>query len=205
MSNIYFRPWVGDNYQESAGVFGKRILALGESHYVDSSNPPEQLPELTIEAIKWQISGEKSYAFFTKITNIFLGKEGTRTPEDKETFWHSVAFANFIQERVGGGPRERPSEEMWDKGRQAFPEMLSELRPHLVVVFGFELWNNLPASEHKGPDIVDVQSDSKTTRFYSHPAGKALAFRMKHPSGQGYVHSDWGPGLKEAIAKAPSD
>ena len=31
----FFEPWIGENY-ESGGIFGKKILALGDSHYCDS-------------------------------------------------------------------------------------------------------------------------------------------------------------------------
>ncbi len=206
MSNIYFKPWVGRNYQKSTGTFGKRILVLGESHYQwDENIAPPLSPDLTIECIEAQISGDETHPFWTKITNVFLGEVGWRSLEEKEAFWHSIAFANFVQESVGFGPRERPKEDMWEKGRSAFLEMLSELHPHLIVVLGFELWENLPASEHKGPDMVNVPNDSKTTCFYPYPGGRALAFRMTHPSGRGFKYADWVAGLKEAGEKAPSD
>ena len=31
MKNVFFKPWVGKNY-ESGGIFGRRILVLGEAH-----------------------------------------------------------------------------------------------------------------------------------------------------------------------------
>ncbi len=33
-NNIFFQPFVGKDYA-SGGVFGKRIMVLGESHYCD--------------------------------------------------------------------------------------------------------------------------------------------------------------------------
>ncbi|HGF0767933.1 TPA: hypothetical protein ACF7ZB_000186 [Kluyvera georgiana] len=35
---IKFKPWVGENYENSA--FGVRILVLGESHYADPEDEP---------------------------------------------------------------------------------------------------------------------------------------------------------------------
>ncbi len=205
MSKIHFKPWVGNNYWESAGSFKKRILVLGESHYGDEESPSPLPPKLTVECIEGQISG-KLWRFFTIAAKVFLGGEADPSLEDKKTFWHSVAFANFVQESVGSGPGTPPTKEMWEKGRSAFPEMLSELRPQLIAVLGFSLWRNLPASKHKGPDIADVKNDeSKITYFHFYPGGKALAFRMVHPSWRGFKYCDWAPGLKEAINKAPSD
>ena len=33
-SNIFFQPFVGKDYA-NGGIFGKRIMILGESHYCD--------------------------------------------------------------------------------------------------------------------------------------------------------------------------
>ena len=35
MDRPFFEPWIGENY-ENGGLFGKKILALGDSHYCDS-------------------------------------------------------------------------------------------------------------------------------------------------------------------------
>ena len=32
--HVFFRPWIGKNYQ-SGGIFQKKILVVGESHYCD--------------------------------------------------------------------------------------------------------------------------------------------------------------------------
>lgn len=34
MSEVFFQPFVGKDYQRG-GIFGKRIMVLGESHYCD--------------------------------------------------------------------------------------------------------------------------------------------------------------------------
>ena len=44
MSNITFRPYVGTNYS-TGGIFGKKILTLGESHYCDESEVYENLKQ----------------------------------------------------------------------------------------------------------------------------------------------------------------
>jgi len=35
-SNIFFQPFVGKDYA-NGGIFGKRIMILGESYYCDES------------------------------------------------------------------------------------------------------------------------------------------------------------------------
>ena len=34
MNGLFFRPWVGSAYS-SGGIFGKRVMILGESHYCE--------------------------------------------------------------------------------------------------------------------------------------------------------------------------
>ena len=36
MDRPYFEPWVGMNYK-NGGIFGKRILVLGDIHYCNGS------------------------------------------------------------------------------------------------------------------------------------------------------------------------
>ena len=61
MSAIFFRPWIGDEYQ--AGLrYGKRVMILGESHYEwDADEKPD--PDWTRTFIGNQISGEHTHAF----------------------------------------------------------------------------------------------------------------------------------------------
>ena len=144
MSYIHFLPWVGDNYRNCTGLFGKRVFVLAESHYQWSENTPlKTYPKLTIECIDGHCGGGAS-RFWTRIVNVIQGKMGWRSNEERTEFWSSVAFANFVQESAGFGPRNRPTVEMWEHGRLAFPELLDDLRPNLIIVLGKELWGNLP-------------------------------------------------------------
>ena len=107
-----FRPWIGENYQQ--GRWGKRVLVLGESHYQwDENMPIDNWPTLTIECVEEIISGHAQgrwQAFWTKVAVASLGH--TSTLDEKRTFWHSVAFYNYIQHCVGFGPYARPTPEI---------------------------------------------------------------------------------------------
>lgn len=37
MENVFFKPWVGKNYH-TGGIFKKKILVVGESHYCGGCN-----------------------------------------------------------------------------------------------------------------------------------------------------------------------
>ena len=195
MEHVYFMPWIGDNYW-SARRFGKRVLVLGESHYEWEKDMPLLPPNLTIQCIEEQLAGEEpSIAFWTKIAITFLNEHPSI--EEKREFWHSVAFYNYIQESVGFGPRVRLTEEMWEKAREPFNEVLYELCPQFIAVLGYDdLWCNLLDNGSQG--------STKSDWRYPHPEGEAWAFRMKHPSARGFSARKWHGPLIQALDRAPS-
>ena len=156
MRNVRFEPWKGDVY-EHAGLFGKRVLVLGESHYDWDVNKP-LTAQITRQCINEQLEGTWSMRFGTNIVITFLNK--TPSLEDKRTFWHSVAFYNYVQTSVGFGPRVRPSPEMWQQSLPAFLDVLGDLRPQFILVLGRALWEHLPEFGSRGPD-VPVQGKRK--------------------------------------------
>lgn len=130
MQHVFFKPWVGDNFSEG-GLWSKKILILGESHYQWNKNIP-LTEDLTIQCIREQIDGGYTKAFWTNIVITLLNIRPSL--EDKYRCWHSVAFYNYIQCSVGFGPRVRPTPEMWAKSQTAFSEVIDELQPDCIIV-----------------------------------------------------------------------
>ena len=199
MKHVHFTPWIGDNYW-SARRFGKRVLVLGEAHYEWDDDMPSLPPDLTIQCIKEQISGEETYAFWTKIAIAFLNEHPS--VEDKKEFWHSVAFYNYIQESVGFGARIPPTPEMWENTREPFNEVLSKLRPQFIAVLGYRLWDALPADGSEGPRARGARGHNEPLWLYPHPEGEAWAFRLMHPSA-GFSARKWHDPLMQALEGAP--
>ena len=197
---VHFTPWIGDNYW-SGHRFGKRVLVLGEAHYTWDEGMPPLPSNLTIQCIEEQISGEGTYAFWTKIAIAFLNEHPS--VEDKKEFWHSVSFYNYIQESVGLGPRVRPTEEMWENAREPFDEVLSKLCPQFIAVLGYELWDALPADGSEGPRVRDAKGHDEPLWRYPHPEGEAWAFRLMHPSARGFSARSWHTPLMQALERAP--
>ena len=172
MNEIVFKPWIGENYKK--GVKGKKILILGESHYGEKG---AEYDNFTKEVVK-EVGISKSIAYFTKIAKsiLLLGSNESISHKQKEKFWHSVAFYNYVQCFVGEGPRERPTTEMWESSKKPFIEILNTLYPDIVVVFGCELWDNLPqpskAVDIGATYIYELQnSHSIQAGFITHPSG----------------------------------
>jgi len=172
-------------------------MILGESHYQwDKGIPLTQ--DLTTQCIEEQISDEDRKQFWTNIAIAFLNRYPTK--EDKYRFWHSVAFYNYIQANVGFGPRVRPTPDMWRMSQAPFFDVLKELKPEVIIVLGYTLWNQLPDVGRHGPRIDGAKQD-ETWRYSVGVDTEALAYAIRHPSA-GFSGRYWHPFVMRAIELA---
>ena len=197
MKLVRFQPWVGKNCH--VGFNGLRTLVLGESHYHSLNNPEiNDSPNETIECIQEQVEGGWTKAFWTKIAIALTGRTPTTT--DKEQFWDSVAFYNYVQESAGFGPRVRPSPKSWEMSKVPFEEVLEQLKPDFIVALGYRLWDMLPdLNGREGPKIESTPQPR--TWIYPHSGGCALLFNVKHPS-SGFSPPEWHKHILVAQEKA---
>lgn len=199
VSRARFLPWIGERY--AIGCWSrKRLLVLGESHYQwDESISIDDRPTLTLECIEEQISGAGRLAFWTHIAVTFLNR--LPTIEEKHTFWHSVAFYNYVQFGVGAGPRVRPTEQMWRQSEAAFAEVFESQKPDVIIVLGYTLWNNLPELNGVSGPVISGADQTETWR-YPHSRGDALAYGILHPSSGRFSGYRWHPYVHRAIELA---
>lgn len=176
-------PWIGNNY-ENGGIFNKRILILGESHYGTEKDNwfNENLTILSIQQKIGEAKGDPTFykkAFHTNIFKAFNKKPDTN--ENKIDFWHSVAYFNYVQGSVGEKPRERPEKDDWDLSFPAVKKTLDLLKPEIIVVLGYTLWENIW-------EKFDYEIYKETTFNKNHNVHrlkleyKPLMFCIKHPS-----------------------
>jgi len=193
MSHILFNPWVGDRYH--CAPLGKKVLILGESIYRwKSKSDIDTDKDVVINIITEQIDGYyKTKAFWTKIAMMFLNKKPTL--EEKQKFWHSVAFHEYVQRTIGDKARMRPDEDQWTSGAVAFQEVLDSLQPEILVILGYSLWDHTPAAV-AGPTLS--YSKDAGTVIYKHIGGSCLAINVKHPS-SGFNGRMWHPLIAEAM------
>lgn len=196
-SAIFFKPWIGEDYA-SGYKSGKRVMILGESHY-QWDKDIEPYPELTRTAISDQITRKYTYAFWTRIVSAFIGHRPSH-PE-KQDFWRSVAFYNYVQESVSFGPRIAPTPEMWARSQAGFAEVLHEHAPQTLIVLGYRLWNNLPKLEGAWDKPIEGATQTQTWRYPLKQGGTCLAYGIRHPS-SGFSGSKWQPYVLKAIERA---
>lgn len=195
-----FQPWIGRNYQQNG--WGRRVLILGESHYQwDENVPIDNDPTLTIECVEKQ--PHTPGRFWTGIAIAFLNPPPhcRPNPDKKRTFWHSVAFYNYIQQCVGFGPGPNPTPAMWRASQPAFHHFLDTYQPQGVIVLGRPNWANIQGLDGQGgPHIEGARYEE--TRWLQHAGGRCLAYGIEHPSHPGFNGRCWPPFIMRALRYA---
>ncbi|OQX63399.1 MAG: hypothetical protein B5M56_02985 [Desulfococcus sp. 4484_241] len=185
--------WKGADY-DNGGIFGKRILIVGESTYAEEG---VDISQYNILMAQDHIDGYRD-SYRTKLLRVFLNREENN--DDIKKFWQSVAFFNYITTPLQKA-RLAPSEHNWQKDVQPLSEILADICPRLIVVVGYRMWdrwsNNSPCSKEEGPVINGAGREN--TLYLSWGKGKALSYGLRHPNGRGFSWKNEHPYLMKAI------
>lgn len=193
--HITFTPWVGENF---ATANKTRLLILGESHY---GLPGEYDSELTICLTRQYIRGDWDHRFWTNIMQVVTGKSYGEI--DRSTFWHSIAFYNFVQVFAGEKSRMPPTYQMFKDASGAFFEALDHVKPTHVLALGVRLWSGMP--EFDGPfGKFPVDGKERAWGTYRYDGGAALAAHIWHPS-SGFSASRWHKVVKSFLNLPPCE
>lgn len=125
-----------------------------------------------------------------------LGRE--TSPEDSVLFWQSVAFYNYMQHAQSGPSKslENKDKEYYEK---AFQEILEELKPKYIIVWGKRLHNDnlLPDSE---VSTIKVGEYEIPIRKFAVEDGVVQALIVEHPCCPcGKSRKKWHPILKSFL------
>lgn len=181
MQNVHFLPWVGEAYTN--GISGKRIMALGESHYC--ANPEtEAIPSLTQSIIKDLTditSPHEPYKnTYTKFERALKGEVVEK--KDKLDLWNSVLFYNFVQEPILG-PRVPPTPSQFNDSESAFFEVLAHYKPDVILVWGQRMFTNLPTKyAHVKTFTFNDGTTSNCITYKLENGHNVRALQLTHPS-----------------------
>jgi len=188
---ILFHPWIGNDY-ENGGIFKKRILVLGESHYCE--DPKEcklclpglisKCNDFTKKIILDQMNGiGKRHAIYTKLFRVLCDMEDTLG--NRQIFWNSISYYNFIQQSVSNSARVAPTDEMCEISNQGLFEVVKSLKPNYIIILGERLWSLLPGMAGTdwpiGPQINE-NGNTNRTYFFPDSDRKVLSIVIYHPS-----------------------
>jgi hypothetical protein len=183
-----FDPWVGSLYGKPQNIFGgKRVLVVGESHHSQEHAIGEVVPNMTRETMEIYGSGERA-RWMRTFDNMAWAVSG-KSPVDLElsgqrgefAIWNSMAFYNYIPVVLANYSRaERPTNEQFEAGKVPFEKLLLELRPEVLLIWGFQLFpwiinNHFPHYGSHPWDFTGEYVDLPTT-----PPTRAV--RILHPS-----------------------
>jgi len=198
MSAVFFSPRIGKDYARG-GIFGKRILALGESHYCgtgcadcgECGKHPE-CSDFTTKVVNWcldpSVERERWMNTYLKFERSLVGHE--TTPVESRKIWDSIAFYNFLQVAMGGA-REAGTNQQYRAASEPFMQILEELQPDVLIVWGVRLWNNIPNRNWADGSKVAVDGYDVQNGYYTLSSGKKVkVVCVYHPS-VGYDWSFW--------------
>ena len=201
MRKVFFKPWVGENY-ESGGIFHKKILVIGESHYCDECEHCNEesaytgCHELTNDVVRQIINNEKTCwsGTFRKFEKSLIGDKDVTS----EQIWQSISCYNYLQTAVAKA-RQAGTFEDYGKSEDAFYEVLNELQPEIIFVWGVtRMYDNMPSRGwENGVDII-VDGYKVLNGYYTLDNGhRVRAIWVYHPSA-GYSPQWWNK-VMEAI------
>lgn len=180
-SNIFFLPFIG-RYYANGGLFGKRIMILGDSHYCDGGcyDCVNFLDERK-ERQNWMRT-------FVKFERSLVGEKTDWALRRK--IWDSVMFYNYLQVAMTG-PRKAGTSTQYKQAANAFFDVIDENEPECIIVWGKRLWNNMPNERWQDGDDIVVDGYHAATGYYLLRNGKRVkVVAVYHPSG-GYSWSYW--------------
>jgi hypothetical protein len=162
--------WRGEAYDKH-----RQLLLLGESAYswLQDGEVAQPSPRHAIESVEETIANFPTSRFMTMLTRALAGAEWP-TKRQIKTAWSRAAFANYIEGTVGLGPRQRPTTEMWESAKLAFPSLLNDLSPKHVIVLGKIMWGLMPDTDvWLTDDVQGYRLDNGTF---------AVCWAVDHPS-----------------------
>jgi hypothetical protein len=180
-------------------MVGCRLLILGESHYTRDLAEVGTTPDgFTTEVVE-HFAIRNRHQFFGKLHEIVVGTpRRAHTAGEKEAFWSTVAFYNWVpvlcdgRPLAAGGAQRRPTPEMFRAGAQPFADVLNELEPDAVIVCGIELWDTVaPTLPGFGP-----KPDRDVVYYYD---GRTVFARIEHPSYPNFKPAYWYPRIHRLI------
>ncbi|MDZ4675400.1 MAG: hypothetical protein SGI84_13160 [Gemmatimonadota bacterium] len=193
-----YEPWVGESFGAATELGSKRLLLVGESHYLYADEMRYDTPDLTRGVVDDIRTGRQSYPFFTKIRGLVTAAGGL--PElSLQEFWDSVAFINFVPHSlVERG--DRPSEELWQAASDRFVPGVLDVEPHRVLVVAKGVWDRIRFPK-EWTSTPSPAFGVEHIRDWQSPSGTPIrATWTRHPQYQrGWSQEEWLPRVEALL------
>lgn len=161
MDNRYFfEPRVGGNYY-TQGFCGLRILVLGVAHicdlpcaFHDICGNPDRVRDMDRECPVYKgkderlrlsgsnlieidsfIEGSARYPAYSLFTYYMTGSRDTLSPSEKQRFWDSVAFTNYLQYFLDSDELDGLDGADMDRARASLDQVIEQIRPQIIFAW----------------------------------------------------------------------
>ena len=206
MADIHFEPWIGKDY-ENGGVFGKKILVLGESVYCgEQCSPCERCDLFNIGCVETYVNNNvyDENGKFRKWTNTYNKFEsslmGKNIPvEERQCVWDSIAFYNYFQTALDEARQPLGGDLEYDRAADCLAQILQQLKPQGVIVWGKRLWGCLPDKDWTNMETISNEGCNSPAGFYMIGGRKVPFMAINHPS-TGYSWYLWHLNIKQFMA-----
>ena len=205
-NSAFFEPWVGKDY-ETGGVFGKKLLILGESLYcsncedcgigkADENNCRTNAKSINEILNDYDETGRYK-ATFTKFERALYG--GYTDKSLRYEIWNSVMFYNYVQKALNKN-RKSPKSVDFRNSDKAFFEILEQYKPQGIIAWSRRLWTNMPGgSVWEELEKIVIEGENERCGAYTLQNGdKVKVMSIYHPS-WGFTPENWHPFIKKFI------
>lgn len=210
-SKVHFCPWVGTDYK-TGGVFNKRIMVLGESHYCDDCDDNEDYTkssDFTSGIVNEYLDYRNGIAQYQKwmptyerFERSLVGHE--TTGEESRAVWQSVLFYNYIQVFMTAS-NQRPTSEQYQSAQIPFFEVLNRYEPDYLIAWGkSDLFNHAPGTNWQIGKDLSFADESGKSGAYKLDNGKLVkTLFVKHPAARftPYSWEKWYEIIKQFFAE----
>ena len=207
MTNIRFTPWKGKDY-ETGGIFGKKILVLGESVYCGETSCEscnEGCNDFTNKLVKEFVandvhtkSGEFKYwtNTYKKFESALVGHSPSL--EERKQIWNSIAFYTYFQNAFDEARQPLSGNLEIERAQQALFEILETYRPDYVIVWGYRLWDCLTGKNWTNTAPIINEDLKSGTGYYTIDGIKYPFMYINHPS-TGFSWDKWHLNIKQFL------
>lgn len=222
---VKFLPWIGKDYEKGLSYDkewklilpneqqnGKKILVLGEYHYIEDDvyDPYEDSWTLFTRKVIDDFLGntirQRWMNTFVKFERSIFGRIINR--EESRDVWNHMAFYNYVQIPVSHVKRI-PSKNDYAISAIPFFETLLDISPDIIIAWGKSLYWNLPESQEqlmiKGNEGEKIKIDNHEVQTWVYHLEKSsktvLLIPVANPS-RSYLWEFWNQVIKKGIENA---
>lgn len=206
MDNVFFDPWVGKNY--SKGINGVKVLVLGHSHTCGEKCPGcgnavmrEECGNFTQNVVRDYLAWGRGNFTFDRWIKTFVSFERALSgrvldQQSREEVWNSISFYNLVQTAMDD-PYMQPTQEQYLAAQQAFPTVIRELLPDVIIAWG-KAYSYAPDLDGYPLESVEYEDALGKLWGYTIDGKPVVLLGIKHPSIQ-FTWEKWHQVIKTVM------